>query len=367
MTTTAATGRVAWADATKGLTILLICLFHSCLLLGQAHVIGPRWNELNDLFPLLRVPLFFAVSGLFAASVIARPWRALWATRLSTLVWAFGAWTLLRFGLFSAFPLSSRPYENDVMSVIQAPWAPVTAAWYLHALFVFFVIAKLTTRVPPWLQLAVAGALSALALNGFLSFPETQYERLAIQYVFFIGAGHLKNPLRRLVEASTATTTLMFLGAYLVGSTVAVQQGVDWLKLPLAFLGVLAGCFLGRRLSGSPVGRSLSWLGERTLPIYVGHVLVIGLATWIMLQRDIVLTGTLAEVWLPVALAAVALLLSVAVWSIAMRSPLRLAYEPPEWFRPAPTPAPRHRAVRQRAARPASSLAIGTLNGEQLT
>ena len=367
MTTAATTGRVAWADATKGLTIVLIVVYHSGLILGQAHVIGSGWTDFNMLFPLLRVPLFFAVSGLFAASVIARPWRTLWATRLSPLVWAFGAWALLRFAFFSVFPLSSRPYENDFASVIQAVWAPLTAAWYLHALFLFMVMAKLTVRVPPWLQVAVAALLSALVLNGLVSFPETYYERLAVHYVFFVGACYLKNPLRRAVDASNTTSTLLLLGGYVVGSVVAVQHGVDWLKLPLAVLAVPAGFFLARQVTGSGLGRLLTWIGERTLPIYVCHVLVIGFAAWVMVRRDIGLTGTAAEVWWPLALTVVALLVSVAVWSVAMRSPLRLMYEPPAFFRLSPTPAPRHRAVRHKTARPASSLAMGTLKGEQLT
>ena len=65
--------RVAWVDAGKGLAISLVVLFHSARWLDGLPSDTVVWQTVNDVLATLRLPLFFTLSGLFAAKWLVAP------------------------------------------------------------------------------------------------------------------------------------------------------------------------------------------------------------------------------------------------------------------------------------------------------
>lgn len=323
-------GRVDWVDSAKGLAILLVVFFHVGRILFQADVIGGTWLEVNRYVALLRMPLFFALSGLFLGSVLTRSWASLWRSRLSILIWAFGVWVLLRFGFFTLFPLDSRPSENDLSRLLEAPWQPLNGLWFLHALALYTVAARATRAVPAGVQLAVAAALSWATLWQYAT-PETYPQRLGAYYFFFIAACHLSRPLRSFVERCRPTTTLGLVACFLVGAWAVVALDVEQLLFPLGVVAVVAGATVAARLP-SRLASSLAWLGERTLPVYVGHFIVIGATCEVLLALDITVRGTIHAGWLVPALVVWATTVALLAWTGLMRTPLAVLYRPPAWF-----------------------------------
>lgn len=321
-------GRVRWVDAAKGLAILLVVLFHAGKVLEDAGVIGGTWLTVNDVVSTFRMPLFFAASGLFLGSVVQRPWADLWRTRLRLLLWVFVVWTLLRFGYFSAFPSASRPEETDPARLVQALWAPPTGLWFLYALVVFTLIARATRWLPAWAVVAPAALASAVVL-GPVALPYETWDRLAVHLVFFLAAARWSAPLRGWVaEASGAALGWSTLAFAVLAAAAAIGLG-SWLALPAGVAAVLSGFLAARRTEGTGVGAVLVWIGERTLPIYVAHVLVLCFLAERLVERGYVAAGTTAEVWLPLGLSAVAVAASLVSWEAARRTPLRALYAPP--------------------------------------
>lgn len=342
-TTAAATGRLVWVDVAKGAAILLVAVFHAGRVLHQADLVGEVWIQVNQVFSLVRMPVFFAASGLFLGSVLRRPWGRLWRTRLSPLVWAFAVWLLLRFAWFQLVPLPSRSSENDVDRLLAAAYAPANGLWFLHALVVFTVVAKLSARVPAGWQLAVSGAVSA-ALLGPLSLPSAYLERLGLFYVFFVGAGLLGPRIRATVATVTPAVTRGWVAllALLLASYVAVPSPWDtWLRLPIGVVAVVAAFLCADRVAGTRPGHLLARLGSLTLPVYVGHLIVIGAVTTALLALDVQPIGTPHEAWLLPVVALVSVAVSLVVHRALLRAGLGVLYTPPEWFRSGPRPVSR--------------------------
>ncbi len=334
-TAAAAGSRLDWVDLVKGAAIVLVALFHAGRLTHQAGLVGETWIQVNQVFSMARMPVFFAASGLFLASVLRRSWGELWHSRLSLLVWPFAVWLLLRFGWFWLVPLPSRPSENDAHRLLASLWAPANGLWFLHALVLFTVLAKVTVRVPAWVQLGLAGAASA-ALLGPLTLPWTYPERLGSYYVFFVGAGLLGPRLRTAVTTArtgTARGSVLVLAA-LTGAYVASPDPVhDLLRLPLGAVSVAAAFHVAARAQRTAVGQALVRLGRQTLPVYVAHLLVLGGTVSLLLAVEAQVVGTAHEVWLPLAMTPVAVVVALLVHRALVRVGLEVLYRPPQWFR----------------------------------
>jgi uncharacterized membrane protein YcfT len=248
----AAKPRVDWVDGAKGLAILLVALYHSGLLLMENNMAPEVWKDIGQVFATFRMPLFFLAAGLFSGSVIARPWRELWNSRLRLLVWMFALWTFLRFGYFAAVPLESRLGETGLRNLVLAPILPTSGLWFLHALFFFFVVAKLMKgRIPILLQIGVAAALSVTFMSG-VSFDSLSYNGMARYFVFFLVGSHAKTWILAANERPRWLLTPAMIALF--GGLATVTYGLDLELVPgvsfgLSLIAVMAGILLSRCLA----------------------------------------------------------------------------------------------------------------------
>jgi uncharacterized membrane protein YcfT len=331
--------RVDWVDGAKGLAILLVALYHSGLLLLENNMAPEVWRDIGRVFATFRMPLFFLAAGLFSGSVIARPWRELWNSRLRLLVWMFAIWTFIRFGYFAAVPLESRLGETGLRNLVLAPILPTSGLWFLHALFFFFVVAKLMRgRVPALLQIGVAAVLSAAFLSG-VSFDSLSYNGMARYFVFFLVGCYAKNwilaanehPRWLLMVAMTALFGALATTIY--GNQLELIPGVSF---GLSLTAVAAGILISRCLAATPLSKSLAYIGKHTLPIYVTNVIVIAaIITILKLMPELPATVLLV---LPVIVAALTIVIGLLIW-VTLRRYLPWLYEAPRFSRMGRGPA----------------------------
>ena len=108
-TDAAAPTRLGWADIAKGASIVLVVLHHATTkqydLSVPAHLapIADVWTTLTHALKPVRMPLFFLVSGFFAAKAVHRPWPSV-TRRISTSAYLYVVWLLL----LAAFTLWER-------------------------------------------------------------------------------------------------------------------------------------------------------------------------------------------------------------------------------------------------------------------
>jgi uncharacterized membrane protein YcfT len=270
--------RLAWVDAAKGLCILLVVAHHAVSFLQVSALAPPAVVAANTALASLRMPLFFLVSGLFVAGPLAAPWRTLLHKRVAFFLYLFGVWTLLRFAFFHIPALAAvHPYvdDTDVVALAMAPLVPGSGVWFVYALALFAVIGKLAGGVPPWLQLAAAGALSALVGAEVLHLQIDVWARMARYLFFFLLGWHARTLAEQVARASTALRVAAGAAVCVAGAAGAVLLGIrsiPGVALGLNLLAVAFGVLFAAWISRYRVGRPLVALGAQTLPVYLIHV-----------------------------------------------------------------------------------------------
>jgi uncharacterized membrane protein YcfT len=344
--------RLDWVDTAKGISILLVVLVHAAHWLEYAGVSSRALTDLNEALSTLRMPLFFCMSGLFAAKWLDKPWRELWRGKLSLLLWVFIVWQPMVLG-YKLLAASTLPDQEDSSVVahlarfVLSPVRPSGELWFLWGLVLFFVAAKVLSRLPAWLHLGIAAVVSAAwwgiaeaALSdGVLRILSNGWRGAATYYLFFvIGILGRKQILAAVAGASRGLLfALVLLWAAVMTSAVtldvvaAVPVALFFLKL----LGLVGGVGLAVLLSDI---RALVRLGSQTLQVYVAHTTFVVLIAVILAQFDLRLVDDLAAFVLPPLVVAVAVALSLALHRAVLPTRARFLYVQPDWFARAERP-----------------------------
>jgi uncharacterized membrane protein YcfT len=259
MTTQAAIGqaeaapatRLVWLDLARGASMVLVVALHADYALGRIHDNDAQLHVVNLLLVAMRLPLFFFVSGLLGARLVAGPLAGLLRRRVLLYLWLLVLWWLLQRG-FEAGPaaglgpagmvafFSAPPRLAEVFLVGQDD------RWFLYALTLFFGLAWLLRALPVAMQAGLAlllGAAGALLLGTRLGFPALD----RLYYFPYFALGVLGSARMRVV---------------------APRLG-QWQKvLPLG-LGFVAACWLALRLDPRLDDRTMAALSLVALPFGV--------------------------------------------------------------------------------------------------
>ena len=288
--TPTATGRLPWADAAKGLCIVLVVLHHLTtkhyeLVVPDGTLVEAAWQEATDLLRPVRMPLFFLLSGMFAAGAVQRPWRDVLRRRVATPYYLYVVWLVLHaiaFSVLTALPMNrTRSLSELAVDVVLAS----TGLWYLYALALYFVLAKAVRPLDARVVVPFAAAISAGA--SLLPIEGANRESLVQHFVFFLVgtvAPHLVRavpdiPGRHVDGSLAAGSAALAVVAWSLGlPQSATTLLVAVLAVPLAIRMVAAACT--RPWFEGPAAR----LGRQTLPIYVLHVPLLALVHLVVVQ-----------------------------------------------------------------------------------
>lgn len=289
--------REGWADVAKGACIVLVVLWHVLTkhyLLVDWRLTLPvtgLWGTLGELFLPMRMPLFFTISGVFAAAAAARPWRTVAVTRVWTQYRLYLLWLLVHTAVFTLTPGFPSLHAGTVPELIAEATVTPTNLWYLWALALYFVVGKLTARVPASVVLTVAFAVSVAASAGWLDSPGDRTQILQ-NLAFYLAGLRLHGPVRRLAAQGGRRLLLTAVPAFVAATlAITVLDASAWpgAAPAVSVLGVLAGIAVAAAVADRPgVHRVLGGLGRRTLPIYVMHMPVVALL-------DLVLKGPFSQ------------------------------------------------------------------------
>ncbi|MFI5493895.1 acyltransferase family protein [Actinoplanes sp. NPDC051859] len=314
--TVAPKARAGWADVAKGCCILLVVLWHVIMkhylqIDWQLSLPLPGlWGFLGDQLLPLRMPVFFTISGMFAASAVLRPWRVVARSRIAKFSYLYALWFAVHTVVLALVPRFDTLAAHSVRDVVEQLTITPTNLWYLVALAGYFVVAKLTWRLPVAAVLGPALLLSAVASAGLLAAPGNRGQ--LYQNLFFFLAGLRLKPF---VErwARMVNTRMLWIGGsgYLAVMLVLGHLGVQrWFGVwpAVSVLAVLVGIAAAVHLERlRRIGGLLARLGRTTLPIYVLHMPLLALLHAVLLgpfSRAGTLVQLVLAVLLPVALTA---------------------------------------------------------------
>jgi uncharacterized membrane protein YcfT len=322
------TQRIAWPDAARGLAIILVVLHHSIQYTFEAGMAAPEWVALTEFFRTLRMPLFFAAAGLFAGKWVRAPWRDMLRAKVLLFAWVFVLWVLLRWVVFNAIPRDNieTGWRNILLHIV---WP--TGGWFIFALAIFFVVAKATARLDARIQLAVAAAVSIVWFGGVIEIRSLAWDGVCLFYVFFLFGCYWRQWLLTTVDKLRwpigVGAVSLWCGVYLALDALGLVDALG-LSFILRVLGLAAGIVLAVLLSRVTWLRSL---GQETLPIYMVHSLIIyAVASAVLALGGPAWAGV--QVWLPPAMAVLALAASLAVGRLAPRTGAGWLFATPQWL-----------------------------------
>jgi uncharacterized membrane protein YcfT len=312
--------RLEWADVAKGVCIVLVVLWHVIMkdyLQVEWRVGTPfpgAWGSAGELLLPLRMPLFFAISGFFAASAVRRPWRVLGRSKVAKFLYLYALWLCVHTALFALLPDFGTESARDVLHFLEQLTITPSNLWYLQALAIYFVVAKVSLRVPPPAMLAVTFALSATAAAELIATPGDRgglYQNL----VFFLAGLYGKSIVERVADTASWLRFFAVAVPYLGILALIHRFGVKtWFGLWPAVS--LVAVFLGVTLaslatSWARLTNVLVGIGRRTLPIYVIHMPLLAMLHAVLIGP---MSGAGAGVQLVLSVVEPAVMTAIVVW-----------------------------------------------------
>jgi uncharacterized membrane protein YcfT len=316
-----ANGRIDWIDTAKAISILLVTLYHAALLGAAADLPVYKAVTLNIFLAPIRMPLFFATAGVFAGSIIAKPWPVLLHRRVALYAWLFVVWSIFRW-CSSAFVVRNPAAPTEGSHLSEIGWAilmPTTGLWFLWSLGLFFVVAKLLSAMPRKLGIAIAVIASLIVMTAVANRQDRDIpdllENIAhrnsiLYFVFFYTAAVAPQLIRSLGNVRLWRSLAICAGVFAVATLAIRAADVDIIvgiaRFAASIAGVAALLLFSRLIDRvEPVARLMHYIGRNTLPIYVAQVPLIALFTTFLSWAGAARLGTLANALMVVEVVAV--------------------------------------------------------------
>lgn len=276
------TGRIPWIDVAKGMSILLVVFLHAHVFLDARQLSSDIYLTLNTLFNPVRMPLFFAVSGLLAGSALAKGAPFVIQKKIVVFAGLFVLWSGIHVLYFTYVPWHPFVSFTDtlVSSWLHGFVRPETEIWFIWALAIYFAFV-LGCRNSPLLATGVALAAGAIgASNVALAWGYNIAQQNLLTYLpFFVvpalfGSGALK---RYRLHAGV----LVLAGGGLAGLSKVGLSVSDWsvldglLGMSKLAGGLAVGVGVALLMTRHQQTRDIfSYLGQHTLAIYLLHPLL---------------------------------------------------------------------------------------------
>jgi uncharacterized membrane protein YcfT len=325
--------RLAWIDTARGLAIILVVFIHATQWVQEAPIRIGVWDDINEVVSTLRMPLFFMCAGILATKWLYASWADLIAKKVFFLGWVFVLWQVV--GSFEA--LVAAQITGDqltpmrmVLSLALSPARPRFELWFIWALALFFVITRLTSRFPLAPQLAVGALMASVAFSNLIPEVNLGWNGFLKYYLFFVIGSYYRPLLLTLANWMTRPLALAATGGWLLIATLTYVTDLIYLPgvgLLVRLFGLVAGIGVALLLQNIKL---FSYLGSRTLPIFLAHTPLLVLMVFVLDQ--VATTGAVQSIkwFLPVLLTVPAIYLALALNQVALKTPARVLYEPPE-------------------------------------
>ena len=149
--------RVDWVDYAKGFCIVMVVMMHSTLGVEAAAGQDSWMHALVAFAKPFRMPDFFLISGLFLSRVIDRDWRTYLDRKVVHFVYFYVLWVTIQFAFKAPGLMCTHGLFGIARLYAEAFIEPFGTLWFIYLLPIFFVVVKLTRRVP-WPAIWLVGA-----------------------------------------------------------------------------------------------------------------------------------------------------------------------------------------------------------------
>lgn len=285
--------RTPWIDIAKGIGILLVVYTH----VGKGIISAKLPMDVETFFTIdtgiasFAMQMFFVLSGfVFLSSLERKSTRFIVYSRVDAIVWPYLLWSLLS-GFIEVALSAYTDKQTAPSELLGLLWQPRAHFWFLYVLFLASLFVLLWHRLFGQSVLALAALAGTMTIlyHSSSHIPDTWVWRALIPATAWVSIGLLAarlalSPAR---DGWALTIAVMLAAACLL--VFRVTQGDSAppiLNFMTAVLCCLAVFMLSAQpaLSASSAGRLLAWIGQRSMPIYLAHILATS-STRIVLQK----------------------------------------------------------------------------------
>ena len=184
------------------------------------------------------MPDFFLIAGLFLARMIDRDWRHYLDKKVVHFAYFYVLWLIINFAFKGVSFAADEGWNGVAQQFLLSFIEPFSTLWFIYLLAIFFVVTKLTRRLPQWSVLLVGIALHVAPI----STGWTVIDEFASRFVFFY-AGYIFAPqIFRYAAFAGERPLLAIVGVavWAVVNELLVLAGVaasPVVSLPLGFVG----------------------------------------------------------------------------------------------------------------------------------
>lgn len=300
MQTLSKTKRIEWIDAMRGFTMILVVFSH-VETWGMNIELG--YDGVNDLFRQFRMPLFFFVSG-FIAFRPNEDWNWQYYQKNLLKKMRVQMIPMLAFGLFFTYFAFTRKtgniLEQPLISFINSPLK--MGYWFTEALLgmfciyytVSFLFRKVKLPVRQVILSAIALVLYAFTYNSYTHFENHKIANwfclyyIFLYFQFFVFGNIVSNYREKILKwlgnsYVSSAILLLFIGTYTFYcsrhdvQTVYVKTDISKLTAEFfKYIGILTMVMIFKNCDNlfslsTRIGRSLQYIGRRTLDVYLLH------------------------------------------------------------------------------------------------
>src|ERR1700754_3640448 len=176
-----AAARVDWVDYAKGICIIMVVMMHSVLGVELAAGKTGFMHVVVTFAKPFRMPDFFLISGLFLPLVIDRDWRTYLDRKVVHFAYFYVLWVTIQFGFKAPGFAAESGWAHAGLLYLESFIEPFGTLWFIYLLPIFFVVTKVTRRMPP---LAIWGIAALLETDHIVTGWTAIYEFCA-RFVYF--------------------------------------------------------------------------------------------------------------------------------------------------------------------------------------
>src|SRR4051794_30329272 len=151
--------RIDWVDTAKGICIVMVVMMHSVLGVEAAAGATGFMHALVAFAKPFRMPDFFLISGLFLGVVIDRDWRTYLDRKVVHFAYFYVLWVTIQFGFKAPSFAAETSWHHVGYLYLESFIEPFGTLWFIYLLPIFFIVTKLSRRIPPLAIWLVAAAL----------------------------------------------------------------------------------------------------------------------------------------------------------------------------------------------------------------
>ncbi|UEM03028.1 acyltransferase [Skermanella rosea] len=276
--------RIGWMDTLRGMAIILVIFDHALYHATLNSDSVPEWiATLSLIFNPLRMPLMVFLSGMLLSPSLRKGAQDYLSGKTRNILYPYVLWSTVYVSLWVvAAPFSGTPHSWSELLMI--PYAPQGHMWFLHNLFLFYLIVLALQRVS---RLVIAAV--ALAASGLVDF--WYLDRFFFLLGFFaLGdyAVQREDLISRLLADRRVVAVMTVLTLGMPATVLLLETDLRYRipSIPLAVGGIGIMILLAGRIGDKPFAALFRHIGRNSLPAYILHWIILAIAV-VMLRKAV--------------------------------------------------------------------------------